>query len=248
MPVGHLPTVGTAFSIAQPPASRSIVRLQSNRILPSSSPSFSVFAGNLTTPSRARPTAKPKPSAPRAHGLRRLLPRLRRTRRRSSARASAPARMSSGPSCTKTRPKGDDERKHRVSIYEKPDWWKGYDVVVHNECFGAVDDNAFVEGIAAAHKAGVPAVMLHCSSHSYRAGTTDEWRKCGRHHLAQPREEPRPDGEDHQGRASGDERLPRRVARPEGRTLQEREASGRTACRSRKPTARTPRRTTSSSG
>ena len=75
-------------------------------------------------------------------------------------------------------PKGQDERKHRVSIYEKPDWWKGYDVILHNECFGAIDDNAFIENIAAAHKAGVPAVMLHCSSHSYRAGTTDEWRKC----------------------------------------------------------------------
>lgn len=75
-------------------------------------------------------------------------------------------------------PKGSDERKHRISIYEKPEWWKGYDVVLHNECFGMVDDDAFIENIAAAHKAGVPAVMLHCSSHSYRAGKTDEWRKC----------------------------------------------------------------------
>lgn len=75
-------------------------------------------------------------------------------------------------------PKGQDERSHKVSIYDKPEWWKGYDIVLHNECFGAVADNAFIEKITAAHKAGVPAVMLHCSSHSYRAGTTDEWRKC----------------------------------------------------------------------
>lgn len=75
-------------------------------------------------------------------------------------------------------PKGQDERAHRVSIYEKPEWWKGYDVILHNECFGAVADNAFIEKITAAHQAGVPAIMLHCSSHSYRAGTTDEWRKC----------------------------------------------------------------------
>lgn len=75
-------------------------------------------------------------------------------------------------------PKGQDERTHRISIYEKPEWWKGYDVVLHNECFGRVKDNAFIENITAAHKAGVPAVMLHCSSHSYREGTTDEWRKC----------------------------------------------------------------------
>jgi type 1 glutamine amidotransferase len=72
--------------------------------------------------------------------------------------------------------KGDDGRKTRISIYEKPNWWAGYDVIVHNECFGYVDDNAFVEGIAAAHKAGVPGLMLHCSSHSYRMATTDEWR------------------------------------------------------------------------
>ena len=75
-------------------------------------------------------------------------------------------------------PKGSDERTHQISIYTKPEWWKDYDVVLHNECFGAVKDDAFIEGIAAAHSAGVPAVMLHCSSHSYRAGTTDEWRKC----------------------------------------------------------------------
>ncbi len=73
-------------------------------------------------------------------------------------------------------PTGSDERLHRISIYEKPNWWDGYDVVLHNECFGSVADNAFIEGIAAAHKAGVPDVMLHCSSHYYRAGTTDEWR------------------------------------------------------------------------
>lgn len=71
---------------------------------------------------------------------------------------------------------GHDARDVRVSIYEKPDWWKGYDVVVHNECFGAVADDKFVENIAAAHKAGVPGVFLHCSTHSYRAATTDEWR------------------------------------------------------------------------
>ena len=75
-------------------------------------------------------------------------------------------------------PKGGDPKNHRISIYEKPDWWKGFDVVLHNECFGAITDNAFVEGIAAAHKAGVPAVMLHCSSHSYRMASTDEWRMC----------------------------------------------------------------------
>ena len=69
-----------------------------------------------------------------------------------------------------------NDRTNRISIYEKPNWWKGYDVVVHSECFGMVNDDAFIENIAAAHRAGVPAVMLHCSTHSYRAGKTDAWR------------------------------------------------------------------------
>jgi uncharacterized protein len=69
------------------------------------------------------------------------------------------------------------DRTDRVSIYAKPDWAEGFDVVVHNECYGAVDDVAYVERIAKPHFEGVPAVMLHCSTHSYRAAKTDEWRK-----------------------------------------------------------------------
>lgn len=72
--------------------------------------------------------------------------------------------------------KGD--REHQISIYKEKDWAKGYDVILHNECFGAVTDVPFVESIAKAHFEGVPAVMLHCSTHSYRTAKTDEWRKC----------------------------------------------------------------------
>ncbi|HTN77136.1 MAG TPA: ThuA domain-containing protein [Pirellulaceae bacterium] len=68
-------------------------------------------------------------------------------------------------------------RTDRVSIYAKPDWSKGYDCVLHNECYGAIDDVPYVENIAKPHFAGMPAVMLHCSTHSYRAAKTDEWRK-----------------------------------------------------------------------
>jgi uncharacterized protein len=69
------------------------------------------------------------------------------------------------------------DRSARVSIYANPDWAKGYDVVLHNECYGAVDDVPYVERIAKAHFEGVPAVMLHCSTHSYRVAKTDEWRQ-----------------------------------------------------------------------
>ncbi|MBI3879107.1 MAG: ThuA domain-containing protein [Verrucomicrobia bacterium] len=75
-------------------------------------------------------------------------------------------------------PAGKSDKSHRISIYEKADWAKGYDVVLHNECFGAVTNVAFVERIAKAHHDGTPAVMLHCSTHSYRMAGTDEWRQC----------------------------------------------------------------------
>ncbi len=66
-----------------------------------------------------------------------------------------------------------------IDLYKSPDWAKGFDVVVHNECFAAVDDKAFVEGIAKAHQDGVPAVVIHGSLHSYRSAdkVTDAWRQ-----------------------------------------------------------------------
>src|SRR5262245_21158103 len=69
------------------------------------------------------------------------------------------------------------DRTDTVSIYAHADWAKGYDVIVHNECYGAITDVPYVERIARPHLDGVPAVMLHCSTHSYRAAKTDEWRQ-----------------------------------------------------------------------
>ena len=64
---------------------------------------------------------------------------------------------------------GDPKTTHKHSIYEKPDWWKGFDVVIHDECSADVKDTAFIGNILAAHKAGVPAVVLHCGMHNYRS-------------------------------------------------------------------------------
>jgi type 1 glutamine amidotransferase len=72
---------------------------------------------------------------------------------------------------------GDGDAKTKFSIYEKPDWTKGFDVIVHNECSGQVTNADWVERIAFAHSNGVPAVVIHCSIHSYRYSSTDEWRK-----------------------------------------------------------------------
>jgi type 1 glutamine amidotransferase len=72
---------------------------------------------------------------------------------------------------------GEDIKKHEVGIYHEPDWTKGFDVVVHDECFGQVTNVAFIEHMAQAHSNGVAAVVLHCSIHAYRLAKTDEWRK-----------------------------------------------------------------------
>jgi hypothetical protein len=72
---------------------------------------------------------------------------------------------------------GGTSGDHKVSIYHKKDWAKGYDVVLHNECFGKLTDVPFIENIAKAHKDGTPAVVIHCALHSYRHAKTDEWRK-----------------------------------------------------------------------
>jgi len=64
---------------------------------------------------------------------------------------------------------------HKVSIYSKPDWSQGYDVVFHNECFAHVKDPDFLRGIVAEHEKGTSAVVMNC----YRAGTDDWFKFCG---------------------------------------------------------------------
>ena len=67
----------------------------------------------------------------------------------------------------------DTSTKARFEIYEKPDWAKGYDAVIHDECSSDVKDMPYVQNILKAHKNGVPAVNLHCAMHCYRTGTND---------------------------------------------------------------------------
>jgi len=69
----------------------------------------------------------------------------------------------------------DRSTKARFDIYENPDWAKGYDVVIHDECSSDVKEMPYVMNILNAHKS-VPAVNLHCAMHCYRTGT-DDWFK-----------------------------------------------------------------------
>ena len=63
-----------------------------------------------------------------------------------------------------------------IPLYQDAAWWKGFDVVVHNECFADVRDKEFVEQILRPHREGLPAVLIHCAMHCYRTGD-DQWFK-----------------------------------------------------------------------
>lgn len=69
----------------------------------------------------------------------------------------------------------DKTTKARFDIYQNPDWAKGYDVVIHDECTSDVKDMPYVQNILKAHQK-IPAVNLHCAMHCYRTGT-DDWFK-----------------------------------------------------------------------
>lgn len=72
---------------------------------------------------------------------------------------------------------GGKSKDAKIALYDNPDWAKPYDVVVHNECFADVRDIAYVRKITNAHKAGKPAVVIHCAMHTYRVLQEDDWRE-----------------------------------------------------------------------
>lgn len=65
----------------------------------------------------------------------------------------------------------DKSTKPPLAILGNPDYAKGYDVVIHDECAADIKDPKIVEGVLAPHKDGIPALNLHCAMHSYRVGS-----------------------------------------------------------------------------
>ena len=82
----------------------------------------------------------------------------------------------------------DKSTTHLNPVYNNPDWSKGFDVVVHDECTAAfsyldpkdANDPAKVKQAAEElavvnntilkpHKEGLPAIVLHCAMHCYRS-------------------------------------------------------------------------------
>ena len=72
---------------------------------------------------------------------------------------------------------GGNGTKAEIDLYDKADWAKPYDVIIHNECFADTTDTNYIRKITAAHKAGKAAVVIHCAMHTYRALTADDWRE-----------------------------------------------------------------------
>jgi type 1 glutamine amidotransferase len=64
----------------------------------------------------------------------------------------------------------DKSTKPPLPIYGNPDYAKGYDVVIHDECSAGVADLATIDDVLKPHKDGIPAVNLHCAMHCYRFG------------------------------------------------------------------------------
>ena len=68
----------------------------------------------------------------------------------------------------------DKSTKPPLPIYGNPDYAKGYDLVIHDECAAGVSDQATVEAVLAPHRAGIPGVNLHCAMHCYRIGNPND--------------------------------------------------------------------------
>src|SRR5882724_10845099 len=69
----------------------------------------------------------------------------------------------------------DDTSTHPpLAILGSPDYAKGYDLVIHDECAADVSDPAKVEAVLKPHREGLPGVNLHCGMHSYRIGNPND--------------------------------------------------------------------------
>jgi hypothetical protein len=64
----------------------------------------------------------------------------------------------------------DKSTKPNLPIYGNPDYAKGYDLVIHDECSADINDPTVIAGVLKPHKDGIPGVNLHCAMHCYRFG------------------------------------------------------------------------------
>jgi len=68
----------------------------------------------------------------------------------------------------------DTSTRPPLTIFGNPDYAKGYDLVIHDECAAEISDQATIEAVLKPHRDGIPGVNLHCAMHSYRIGNARE--------------------------------------------------------------------------
>jgi hypothetical protein len=68
----------------------------------------------------------------------------------------------------------DGSTKPPLAILGNPDYAKGFDLVIHDECGSDISDPATVEAVLKPHRDGLPGVNLHCAMHSYRIGNPND--------------------------------------------------------------------------
>ena len=73
----------------------------------------------------------------------------------------------------------DGSTKPPLSILGHPDYAKGYDVVLHDECAADIKDPVIVDAVLYPHKHGIPGVNLHCAMHCYRVGDPNKKQAIG---------------------------------------------------------------------
>ena len=73
----------------------------------------------------------------------------------------------------------DKSTKPPLAILGNPDYAKGFDVVIHDECAADIKDPEIVKGVLKPHADGIPGVNLHCAMHCYRVGNPGTPQKPG---------------------------------------------------------------------
>ena len=123
-------------------------------------------------PRRRRPVCRPA-AHQGAHCQRRLLPRLQRGSQGADGHrlegaaggldGGGPGRPRHGRQASRstTTPTGSPASTSSSTTNASP----------------TSSDPAYIRKITAAHKGGVPAMVIHCSMHSYRAAEVDDWRE-----------------------------------------------------------------------
>lgn len=78
----------------------------------------------------------------------------------------------------------DKSTKPPLAILGNPDYAKGYDIVIHDECAADVSDPKNIAGVLAPHRGGLPGMNLHCAMHSYRVGNPGQKAETGSERAA----------------------------------------------------------------